>query len=529
MFCSNCGSQIPEGGKVCPNCGTPSVGDIPMADMASAAQPVPVNAGAAVTAEKAVRKFSISSLLKNKLVIAGLAAVVLAVVVIIIVSIAGSSSTPFAVAKNQIDKFCTEDYTTVFFYNGKQVKTELDGNNATVYANNDKSTVYVESDGALYMLSGDKLNEVNDECRVQAVAGFGSSIFYTSDDTLYVYNGSKATRITELDNDPRSFVSSPDGSACAWTIYDDGDILGYAWAGGKVSELDKMNRVLSVTNGGDLIYCETDSSKLGYIRNMSEDIESVKSMDSVTEFSADNRQLLFVSNGSTYVYDTSMESPVKLGRGTVRAMYPANGYYTANNFDNFVGRSSSGVKRYIRKGGEYDDSIDLISSFSYSFISEDGKSLLYYNNGKVYKRDTTSEDGDKITVARSVLSTESNYFATDSNFNNIYYINYDYELMYSNGREDGISTVYDNDSVSSVVLSTSGACPFIYDRSGGEGYVSYSVSGGNREKCSGVSTLDWFSNSGIRAKTYIFAVNADDELYISSDGKNFTNTKIILN
>ena len=44
MFCSNCGGQVPDGAKVCPNCGTPIAGGAPKAAVASAAQEVKTQA-----------------------------------------------------------------------------------------------------------------------------------------------------------------------------------------------------------------------------------------------------------------------------------------------------------------------------------------------------------------------------------------------------------------------------------------------------------------------------------------------------
>lgn len=529
MFCSNCGGQAPDGAKVCPSCGTPIAGGAPKAAVASSAQEVKTQAaefvgGSVNSAAEAVKTRDFKSLLKNKLVIAAAALiVVVALVVVFLIVLGSSSSAPFAIASNQIDWFYTEDYTTVLFYNGKQIKTELDSTNVSIYSNNDKSSVYVSADGTLYALSGEKLNEVNDDCSVLTVAGFGSSIFYISDDTLYVSDGGKPTRISDLERTPNSYSASPDGSAFAWTVYEDDEYVGYAWTGSKVTDLGEMNRVLSITNGGDLIYCETDSGKLGYIKGMSDEIESVKSLSGVAALSADNRQIMFVSSSSTFVFAPSMEEPVKVDKGSVSILLPESGYYTSNNFDNFVGISSSTIKRYTRKGDEYPDNIKLASNCYTALISADGKNILYYTNNKMVKRDTVTEDGDKITVAKDVYD-----FAADANFNNIYYINGDYELVYSNGKENGMTTVYDNDNVSGMALSTSGACAFIYDRSGGEGSVAYSANGGDKQKCSGVSALDTFSTGTLSAQKYIYAVNADDELYISTDGKSFTNTKVVL-
>ncbi len=532
MFCSNCGSQIPDGARVCPGCGTPVAAEAAEVTVA-APNPSPdlknqaaeFIGGSINSAAESVKKRDFKSLLKNKLVIAAAALIIVIVVLIIIIANAsGSSSAPFAIAENQIDQFYTEDYTTVLFYNGQQIKPELEGSNVTVYSNNAKTSVYVTNDNILYVLSDGKLKEVCDDCSMLGVAGFGSAAFYTSDETLYVYDNGKSKRITDLDNYPYYFVISPDGSACAWTAYES-EYCGFAWAGSKVAELGEMNRVLSVTNGGDLIYCITENSKLGYIKGMSDDIETIKPINNVRALSADNRQVMFDNGSSTYIFGTSMDEPIRLDKGYVDIIMPENGYYTANNFDNFVGVCDSDIKRYIRKGDDYPDPLMLAEDTYTRMISADGKNILYYSNGKMVKRGTESEQSTKTTVAKDVYSD----FVTDANFNNIFYVNNSYELEHSNGKTGGIATVYDNGNVDSLALSTSGVCTFIYDYSGGEGSAAYSASGGGKQKCSGVSSLYRFINrSTMTTQKYIFALNSDDELYVSSDGKNFTNTKIVI-
>lgn len=158
MFCSNCGIQIPDGANVCPGCGTP-VASYAAEAKASAHNSSPdlknqateFIGGSINSAANSVKKRDFKSLLKNKLVIAAAALIVVIVVLIIVIAnVAGSSSAPFAVAENQINQFYTEDYTTVLFYNGKQIKTELDGKYVNVYSNNAKTSVYVTNNDMLY-------------------------------------------------------------------------------------------------------------------------------------------------------------------------------------------------------------------------------------------------------------------------------------------------------------------------------------------------------------------------------------------
>ena len=152
-------------------------------------------------------------------------------------------------------------------------------------------------------------------------------------------------------------------------------------------------------------------------------------------------------------------------------------------------------------------------------MSSDGKNFLYVDGSKVYKKSAVSEDADKITVAKYLYDIDF-----DPNFNNIYSLDRDYALVYSNGTGDDIKVVFDSEEVSDLAVCENGVCTFIYDYSGDEGTLAYSANGGEKQKCSGLSSAAYVSRSN--SGKYIYAVTSDNELYISTDGKTFNNTKI---
>ena len=515
MFCPSCGKQIPDGAKICDYCG----------NLIPDYSPEQAPNVQVVSAPAAAKKFSFVALLKNKFFIGGVALAIVAALVIVLINVVGPASGGSSVITNDLYTVDTEDNDTAVIYNGNVLKTRIDGSINNTYANNDYSTVYLENrSGEVYKLSGGNLTKVLEEVvYICGISDFGDTLYYIEDDTICSYNVKK-TEIAEIDENNRisSFVISPNGDSCAWIEIDkEKDRKGYAYNGSKVTELGKLRSMVSITDGGDLIYCTNSTGKLCYIQNLdSDNMESVRSYSNVIMLSADNRQILFCDDsGKTYVYFPSLEEEIKVSTGSVRPLVPYNSYFSSNNFDNFIGVSGSSTYRFIRNGDEYES--NKISSIGYGTISSDGKNIIYVDDSKAYKKSIVSEDADKITVAKYLNGLDA-----DPNFNNIYSRDRDYALVYSNGTDDDIKVVFDSEEVSDLAVCENGVCTFIYDYSGGEGTLAYSANGGEKQKCSGLSSAASVSRSN--SGKYIYAVTSDNELYISTDGKTFTNTKITL-
>lgn len=557
MFCTNCGTENPDYGKVCVNCGAP----LESADGGSAAQAAPPNyppdqayrpvdasrsepfsekanaavksvSGAFSEAAGKVGRGDFKSLLGNKklLILGGAVLALIVIIIIIVIAVASSSSgggasADFAIPQNNIGKFLTEDNETVFFHNGKKLKTVIDGIAYIAGSTLDGGTAYAyTNDGELYIVTSADVKKIADECTSVYVADFGGSAYYVSDDALYFYNGSRSEEIADGAGFS-SFKVSPNGSSCAWTEYDDGDMICRAYVKGRVQELDKVKQILSITDSGDVVFYTNDSGKLCCMKDLKES-ESVKSFGSVIALSADRRKILFTDgDGSrTYMFNASMSEAVKVCNNYISLLNPQYGKANYSDFDSFVafdgGYYSGRVRRYIRKGDEY-EVLDIVSENSGAVISDDGRYVLYRKNDKIYKKSTLSEDADKITVGKDVETA-----VADGCFNNIFYIDEDYALCYSDGKSENIVTVYDKDDVANIVSTASGVCVFIYDYSGGEGSLAYSVKGSERQKCGGLSSASSLFTDG--AGKYIYAVDYDNNLYVSTDGKSFTDTKTVV-
>ncbi|MCI7692542.1 MAG: zinc ribbon domain-containing protein [Oscillospiraceae bacterium] len=517
MFCPSCGNQIPDGAKICDYCG----------NLIPDYSPEQAPNVQVVSAPAAAKKFSFVALLKNKFFIGGVALAIVAALVIILINVVGPASGGYSANINDLYTVYTEDNDTAVIYNGNVLKTRIDGSINNTYANNDYSTVYLKNDSdEIYKLSGGNLTKVLEEVvYICGISDFGDTLYYIEDDTICSYNGKK-TEIAEIDENNRfsSFVISPNGDSCAWTEIDkENDRKGYAYNGGKVTELGKLSTIISITDGGDLIYCTNSTGKLCYIQNLdSDNMESVRSCSWFFKLSADNRQILFYDSGKTYVYFPSLEEEIKVSTGSVSPLVPFNSYFSSNNFDNFIGVSGSSTYRFTRNGDEYDSF--KIANSDITALSSDGKNIIYRDGSKAYKKSIVSEDADKITVAKYLNGIGGIDF--DPNFNNIYSTDRDYALVYSNGTDDDIKVVFDSEEVSDLAVCENGVCTFIYDYSGGEGTLAYSANGGEKQKCSGLSSAASVSRSN--CGKYIYAVTSDNELYISTDGKTFTNTKITL-
>ncbi len=526
---------MPEGAKVCGKCGAPLDTDTVTAyngNSVPQTQPVytaPAGSGVADTVRNIpakVKKIDFKALLKNKLVIAAAAVVVLAIVLIIIISSAASGGSEYGVVNEFLPMYDGEQLS--FIYNGEVLKTKIEYSDSYYYYDsyydsqyNDDVSVYgwCTADG-LWLVNNNGAVKIADSADSFEISSSAQVVYYMADDALYVYNG-KSAKIKEFDGNMYSLKVSPDGSACAWLERDDDyEYHGYVYNGGKPVELGKIDSIVSVSNGGNLIYC-TKSGKIGYISAMSGDFEKIKTYSSIDAVSADCSSVLFYDGSSTYMYNLSCSEAVKVSKsGFVSLVVPTRGYYAANNFNSFIGECDNAVYRYTLKSGEY-ETIKLTSDYSSYILSDDGKNLLYLRDGKLYKVSTVNENSDKITVAKNVIS-----YGCDGQLDNIYYLNDDGELCYSNGREDGSKVVFDSDDVYNFSVNSSGVCVFIYDydTTESEGTIAYSAKGGDKQKCSGLSSVSVVSSS-----KYTYALDTDGVLYISDDGKSFKNTKIEIN
>ncbi len=465
---------------------------------------------------KGGKAFNIAALLKNKLFLICVGAIVLLVaLIIVIVNVA--SSKPAGNPRKGSYMGVPVDGEAVVLYNGSVVKgTDLSANLVDIGESMDGTKHLVKDGSELYLFDNGKVSLVTDELEESNNAGISDSgtVVYISDGSLYVYQGGKSKEIAELDTPVKcDFAISPDGGTVIFAEYDP-DEGRYnnvnAWNGKKVIDLDEKFRPHCVSNGGKIVYGVDSNGKFTYVKNLKPgSAEKLKTASHLTPLSADHSKIMFNSNGSYYYFDAGLEDSIKMSSRAFTILIPG-GYNTyPENLRSFYAYSSGAIYHYYMSDGSYES--EKVTSVGYEvFLSTDGKTILYQDGSDLFK----------VPVAGSAFKTppiaddlENNYYAYDSftcdpSLKHIYYTDEDDNLRYVSSKSKKVGS-----DVTQFYVNESGVCVFLDT----DGDLYYSDRGKDKVKIKGIS--DDVVNFALRDN--IFYAETEYELYVSTDGKNF--------
>lgn len=461
----------------------------------------------------AVKSGNFKELLKNKTFLICCGAIIAVILLIVIIAC-------FALAAGTANKpkgsyYRAEDGgDAVYFYNGAIVKgVELSSYSSIIETSLDGTVALVEDGVELYLFKSGKPVLITDDFDTSSasISANGKTVAYVSDDSVYLYTGGKPKKIADLENDNYCYpVISPNGKIVAFADEDDDDIKTYVWKGGsKAIDLDSDIIPFSVSNGGKMLYGADESSSLCFIQNLKKSgEEKIDSISNVAGISFDHTKLLYISDGATYCFDTSMnkEDGVRITRGTITPLYDFSYKGSVpyiDDFKKFYGKENGNLYRYFRKGKGYDDE-KLISDVGTLSLSEDNRSFVYIDDGDLMKGAISNAKNAK-KIAKDVLS----YRVNDS-LSAVFYCDDDKTLRYA-GKDGKIAS-----DVKRYVVTDGGVCVF----SDLDGDLYYSVKGGEKKKAS----LDEISSLVIRND--VIYVVSDGELYTSTNGKSFKKTGV---
>ncbi len=468
--------------------------------------------GDAKAAAAAVKSGRFKDLLKNKTVLICCAAVI--VIILLIVIIACCAAAGGSKYKIKGGYYRVKDGSdVVYLYNGAVVKgADFSSKCSSIASSLDETIALVKDNEDLYLLKSGKAVLITDEFDTSyaSISANGKTVAYTSDDAVYVYTGGKPKKIADVENDEFCVpVVSPDGKTVAFSDIDDDDIITYAWKGGKAIDLDADIIPFSVSNGGKMIYGIDLSGDLCFIKNLKKDAdEKIDTVTGIAGISFDHTKILYISDGSTYCFDTSLddEEGVRITRGVITPIsdfsYQNSSPYI-ENFKKFYGNENGNLYKYFRKGKGYDDE-KVVSDANGLSLSEDGKSFVYIDDGDVMKG-TLSNAKNAKKVGKDAVS-----YRTNDSLSSVYYIDDDDNLRYA-GKDGKIDS-----DVERYLVTDGGVCVFSND----DGDLCYSVKGGAKKKAG----LDDIESLGIR--NGVVYVVSDGELYTSSNGKSFKKTGV---
>lgn len=499
-----------------PTAATPAPAPTP-APAAETPAPAPASSGNGINDVIAKLKEFFST--NRKAVLAAAAAAAVVIVVVVAVTLLGGSGSSVNVVypTGSIRTYYTEDDETVFISDGKVLKDTISGEVDDYGINLMRTAAYIiDEEDQLYLLKGTTIKKIADEVDGARIAG--DVIYYYSDEKLYRYDGKNTELFDYEDISIYGLTLSENGKAAAWMVHEeDGDTTAYACASGKAVKLCKADDILGISDNGKTIYVRKDEN-FGVIKNMKGEYNKCSSYDSIIDISTDFKQVLYTKNDKTYVWTGS--DKIEVADEIIYPVSAADGYFEYKNFNKMVCQAEKGIYVYTRSGKKYKTSDKLIGDVNRAYLSVDGKMLLCLDDDKIVTKSVSNVKAKKVTVAKDAAG--SVYF--DGNFNSIYYIDEDEVLCYCKNKEGSEKEIAED--VYRMSMLEDGTCVFIYDYGKDSGTLGWSKNGSKSKDCNGVGEVG--SLSGSANGKSVVVIDEDNTVFLSTNGKSFTDTKIVL-
>ena len=484
MFCDQCGAELPDDSVFCPKCGakqTPvdsevnnaadeaAPGAASTAATANAAGAMNTAANAAGTAGNAPENMTnVSNGVpaaeppkKKKgfpfvpVILIG----ILLVAVIVVVAI----FLPKGKTKDGIE-FSEKS----LMYNGYSFFTtdgkELEVNNVDSLAYNyDNSVVaYLTTDDTLYVIDSELTPvEIENDVLNMEVSYSGSSIAYTVGDdyaatTLYVYNVKKDNSV-KIDTNvyAYNYLVSPKGKQVAYLKDYEGNsdnTLYVAAVGKDGKKVDKDGCIpLAIgDNGKSFFYTDnSDSSNVKLYWYNGKDAEKIsRDVSGSYYFNNSVSEILFTKSGNTYFYRIGMDEPSKVASDVLIGMW--NYKYETTAQDYTFGNQSSGVLVnrskltewvfatdadicYLNKDGKDSAKLCDADGISKITVAQNGKSLIYLKDGKLYKITKFGADREETELYEGDVYI--NGYVASKDLSDIYVVSDEAELYYCKSKK----------------------------------------------------------------------------------------------
>ncbi len=455
---------------------------------------------------------------KTILLIACAALIVIIVVCIIIFAnlVGNKSSSLFDRVPHALYTAENEDGDLVLFMDGKELKNTDDAeylSESVTYAYNGDVFVY---GGDLYEISGNKFTLEKEDIESVALSTNKNALAYACDDEVFLYKDGKETKIHDVEGRLLNIAISPNGNAVAVNEIEDGDYISYVSKGSKAKKFCEEMIVGIISDDASVMYCSS-GYELRVVKGEKADdsVRIEKAVGNIVSMSKDNKKLIYTTDDGSYYYAPNLKDnePVRISKNSIIPITPAGTDGLFDDFRSFLAYENSSVKKFTFKGDGF-NSDSLASNVSSCKLSSDGNKIVYSRSGSLYVRDTRNVNAEAVKIVNDLYRSGS--FYANSDLTKIYALNDEGDLVFSDGKSNKSSKV-DSD-VDNVVVSASGICCYLKDD------TLYTTSGGS--KGSRINKMNDVTSLLINNYSVFYAVD-DDELYVSTDGKNFTKTSAV--
>lgn len=443
MFCPNCGSENPDGAKVCSSCGASLTPDQNPQQKQEQKAPIDVIAGKLKNSGGLIAKIAV-------------AAVVVILLILIIAGLSGGRSGDYTFVEQGVALIPDSEKTTIVV-GGKPLKNTIDGKAEAVFTGIERSVSLIratdDDDTVYYSLRGKKLVKI--ELEIDTVAGYASSgdafAYFTKDGdetTLSLYNMAKkkSTEVKATEGQITYVCLAPDGKTLTYCLREgEDDPVGYFYNGKESVKLGTNVTAVGLSNGGKYIYAESrdddDEGTTVYLYNKKGEKKSKigNRYGSGISFNEDHTQLLYMDDDKCYISVKGKEG-TRFFRGDATPILPDDCYansdgvvattYPVDSFFGLFYYYDGGIYQ-IKKGDKNEKLASKVSRYGYN-LTEDGDRIYFMDEDDDVKMIKTSW-GEKALEKAVTVAEDVDGFAVTSDYDRVYYKDGD-DLYSVNGK-----------------------------------------------------------------------------------------------
>lgn len=252
---------------------------------------------------------------------------------------------------------------------------------------------------------------------------------------LYEVSSGKSTKIDE-DVGGAYFCLSPNGKIIAYQNY------GTLYVSGLDMEVSEVARSdirpsgvvpVAVSDDGAYLYYIFNGDLYYYNVNEKESVQAAPNIDPLNLyanffcFNRDLSEMIYVADFETYYYTPELDAPVKiaddrlyhvLSNSSAAETYHCSAYAEIAGVDTLKGHVLEGyLSRLYWLNEDAVNAVEIATDYNDHMLSADGKSLLYLENGILYRLDSFGEEMTPTVVCKK---DDIQYFTANSDLSKIY-------------------------------------------------------------------------------------------------------------
>ncbi len=465
MFCDQCGAELPDDSVFCPKCGAKQTPvDSEANNAAGEAAPGAANtAGNAPTNMTNVSNGAPATEPPKKKKGFPFVPVILVGILLVAVIVVVAIFLPKGKTKDGIE-FSEKSlmYNGYSFFTTDGKEQEVNNVDSLAYNYDNSVVAYLTTDDTLYVLDSELTPvEIENDVLNMEVSYSGSSVAYTVGDdyaatTLYVYNVKKDNSV-KIDTNvyAYNYLVSPNGKQVAYLKDYEGNsdnTLYVAAVGKDGKKVDKDGCIpLAIgDNGKSFFYTDnSDSSNVKLYWYNGKDAEKIsRDVSGSYYFNNSVSEILFTKSGNTYFYRIGMDEPSKVASDALIGMWNYKYETTAQDYT-FGNQSSAALVNrskltewvfatdsdicYLNKDGKDSAKLCDADGISKITVAQNGKSLIYLKDGKLYKITKFGADREETELYEGDVYI--NGYVASKDLSDIYVVSDEAELYYCKSKK----------------------------------------------------------------------------------------------